>query len=584
MDYRVLRFPLNVYASALELHYGRAEFNCYGRAETEAVTERLDLPEAQRHVAGRVIAALPPAPARVLEFGSGLGGLAGMMVEAGYEVVSVVPGPEERELACHMTEGKAQARRLSIVCDGDSIAGRFDAVVLLGTAQYMSPLALFRRAGRSLDALGRLLISDEFLDGEGDRVWQAIRSLERFLALARRTGWEIRQCVDQGPGAESSLATMLRLLKDHDARLCQTSGVDAECISRLRQAVDRDCRRFARGQRRHMLLDLRPAAPARGERNTAVEFGDIDTVTAQEAGQLFERSFGEAFNADLWQWKYADGRGRAVGARENGSLVGHYGGTTRPILYFTEPRRAIQICDVMVLPEKRQFYSRRGLFFKTAASFLELHIGYSEEHLLGFGFPNRGVMRVARRLGLYDKTDDFVELRFTRSLHPTDNDWRVEPFPREELRDMEGLALLWEKMQEDFRHSIIGVRDADYLVYRYACHPTVGYQALRIVDGKGALRAVAFTRPHEGQALLMDLIAPVARMPAALTALAGYLDARGLSLKCWITGGHADRLQLPGCQLRELGIEIPCNAWSAGPPARELAGAWWLTAGDMDFV
>jgi hypothetical protein len=36
--------------------------------------------------------------------------------------------------------------------------------------------------------------------------------------------------------------------------------------------------------------------------------------------------------------------------------------------------------------------------------------------------------------------------------------------------------------------------------------------------------------------------------------------------------------------VRELQIEIPCNRWSHGPATETLAGAWWLTAGDMDFM
>jgi hypothetical protein len=36
--------------------------------------------------------------------------------------------------------------------------------------------------------------------------------------------------------------------------------------------------------------------------------------------------------------------------------------------------------------------------------------------------------------------------------------------------------------------------------------------------------------------------------------------------------------------MRDLEIDIPCNSWTRGPQAQELAGAWWLTAGDMDFL
>lgn len=35
--------------------------------------------------------------------------------------------------------------------------------------------------------------------------------------------------------------------------------------------------------------------------------------------------------------------------------------------------------------------------------------------------------------------------------------------------------------------------------------------------------------------------------------------------------------------VRDLGINVPANAWSAGPPIEKLIGRWWLTGGDTDF-
>ena len=52
----------------------------------------------------------------------------------------------------------------------------------------------------------------------------------------------------------------------------------------------------------------------------------------------------------------------------------------------------------------------------------------------------------------------------------------------------------------------------------------------------------------------------------------------------WITRAWADKVKIDGVIINELGIEIPCNSWNRGPSSKELLGAWWLTAGDMDFI
>jgi hypothetical protein len=84
--------------------------------------------------------------------------------------------------------------------------------------------------------------------------------------------------------------------------------------------------------------------------------------------------------------------------------------------------------------------------------------------------------------------------------------------------------------------------------------------------------------------LLMDIVAAVQDMPGALTALRHALAAQQLGLHARITRAQSAALLLPGTQVHDLDIEIPCNVWTRGPSAATLAGAWWLTAGDMDFL
>jgi hypothetical protein len=58
----------------------------------------------------------------------------------------------------------------------------------------------------------------------------------------------------------------------------------------------------------------------------------------------------------------------------------------------------------------------------------------------------------------------------------------------------------------------------------------------------------------------------------------------GAVLRLWVTSSGKDKVFTAGAIVNELGIEIPCNSWNPGPSAEMLYGAWWLTAGDMDFI
>ena len=60
---------------------------------------------------------------------------------------------------------------------------------------------------------------------------------------------------------------------------------------------------------------------------------DMDAGQLGEVQSLFQRVFKHTMSEGLWCWKYAGGRGVAVGARApSGELLAHYGGTLRSVL------------------------------------------------------------------------------------------------------------------------------------------------------------------------------------------------------------------------------------------------------------
>jgi hypothetical protein len=200
-------------------------------------------------------------------------------------------------------------------------------------------------------------------------------------------------------------------------------------------------------------------------------------------------------------------------------------------------------------------------------------------------------MRLSTRLGLYEETDEFVELSYNSSelLGEELNCSLINP--ESDLEQFE-LDLLWQEMRKDFVSSIIGIRDFEYLNYRYIKHPRASvFSWLLIRDCSGLLKGLVVLKDHEGSALIMDIIGVRTDFRDILVEVQRLVISRweemGLGsqrIKLWITAGWKEVLRLPKVVEKDLGIKIPCNSWNFGPKSSGLYKAWWLTAGDMDFL
>jgi hypothetical protein len=467
-------------------------------------------------------------------------------------------------------------------------------IVVAGTYHYLQQLPILSRCRELLRDGGRLFVFGEFLLDDSAIRASTIANLSSLQALAARLGYRVQAEHDLSADALHSVRLFLPLLQRHVEALDR----DVDCGPEKREAVTAMLTEMQSelesGRRCYRMLELEMPGSEHlvdlGEYALA-EYADRSSFAISEIADLFEQSFEKPFNVDLWQWKYDGGDGKCVVARigQGGDIVAHYGGAPRKILYFGTPALAIQVCDVMVLPEERRQYGRSSLFFKVAATFLEREIGNTVGHLLGFGFPNQKAMNIATRLGLYEKTDDFVQLEFP----PVQSDTAIpviEELDIESEEHREAVDALWSQMSGAFADGIIGCRDSDYIRYRYFTHPYGrggSYRRLLVREaGGGRYLACVILKPHEGAALVMDLICAPEHMSSVLQQIRAWqmLSDPQQPLRMWLTRGWLPTLETQGVIVNELGIEIPCNSWNPGPAAATLYGKWWLTAGDMDFM
>jgi hypothetical protein len=83
----------------------------------------------------------------------------------------------------------------------------------------------------------------------------------------------------------------------------------------------------------------------------------------------------------------------------------------------------------------------------------------------------------------------------------------------------------------------------------------------------------------------MDILAAPEHIEQALLAVLQSASHK-LPIHFWLTSGQLSRVisQTERFDVTTTGIQLPCNRWSPGPQTERLINAWWLTAGDMDFL
>lgn len=301
---------------------------------------------------------------------------------------------------------------------------------------------------------------------------------------------------------------------------------------------------------------------------------------------LFAECFGHSISSSLWQWKYGDGRGRGAIVRHEGEVVAHYGGMSRPMMFFGQPEMAVQIGDVMVKPSERAAFTRKGPFFLTTAAFLESYIGHGRAHLLGFGFPNHRHMRLAEKLGLYAHVGRIVEVSWPTSASARLPRKRVTGLDRlPEVGARQAVNWLWKQMQKDFRDAVIGVRDWSYIRHRYLSHPERDYDVRMIRDWvSGRPRGIVVLGEQDGAVELVDMVGPLEAMPLLIRESLRLARLQGKErLYCWACSQYAGFFEAAGGTAAPLDVEVPTSAWTPGPAVEGMTGKWWLMSGDTDF-
>ena len=558
-----ISFPLNVYAHALLLEEGHADYLHYGLFK-EGVSS---IKEAQRYSADLVLQQLPPPPCKVLGIGTDLGTTLKLLTEMGYQAQGITPSSDH-------------ATYMQTLGNFTPNLGSFDAILLQESIQYIEPVVIFNQALDYLKDSGSLLIIDKFSLRDKEPVEHSLHKLTAILALAKRFSFSLQAHLDLSRYAGSTLDYLLNITEKHRDSLVTDLSVSLEQLTQLSASNKADKANYVQGYDGYALLHFKKDHLPKWQLRSFEKkyFSALQT--------LFKQSFKKVLSTELWQWKYAHPLAQALCTWNKDSLTGHYGGMPRDILFFGEQHTAVQIGDVMVDPTQRGALNRKGPFFMMASTFIESYIGFGKPFLLGFGFPNARAMQVAEYLGLYSPVGQMLKFSWPavqgRSYFLTT--FRV--LEKKNLAQYkEDINALWQGMAKGLGQDIVGVRDYAYVHNRYNQHPENNYQFMLIRS--------RFTQKPQGLVIMtandecceiIDLICAIQQVPLLVRYAQHYTATlKCTQLACQITQSFAQYFTTSDAHHEVLDVHIASNIWSDGPTPEQIKGHWWLMSGDMDY-
>lgn len=304
--------------------------------------------------------------------------------------------------------------------------------------------------------------------------------------------------------------------------------------------------------------------------------------------RLFAEVFGHAPDEHWFDWKYGAGQGEAVGLwDESGRQVAHYAGLPRTLCWRQERLATVQIIDVMVAPAVRGLLPRKGAFFQVCSSFFDSRVGKDRAYRLAFGFPNQRHLRLGVALDLYRDVRPIHLLRWDVPQKSLPLWWDWSPLPTGNVVAAQRVAEAWKAMSQDMGEYVLGLRNMDYLRWRFLERPDRQYQLFCLRRRlTGRTEAVAVMRFSGDQAELLDVVGPRKAFGVVLQAAADYAAQNGaMALTAWASSAVAEVIGASGtATILETGASLAialASEFSSDDCAR---ARWWWMGGDTDFL
>lgn len=569
-------FPLNVYAYVLSMEPEGLRYLHYGWFDDPSEPIAI----AQERSTQRLLSWLPPAPARILEVGAGIGTTLALLLDRGYDVLGITPDASQ---IAYIRKQYGEIFPVSPVRyeDLEAAPREFDCILFQESGQYIPIDRIFSRAADLLRPGGSLIVIDEVVLGNpvsNDR----LHSLKHLKTEAIKHGFHLVEEHDLSHRAAPTVDFLLKAVAQYRDDLFRLFALSDEQINSLNESNLEYRRKYTTGHYGYTALCFRAAEPS--SRWIAA---DIPLSHSQEMLSLFREVFNQDLGEPMRHWKYAPEQSHAFGVwNREGKLVAHYGGFVRILSMFGKITPALQIGDVMVHPSERAVMTKHGAFFLAASSFFDQYVGKGKLYSMAFGFPNRRAIKIGQRLNLYAS----VERIFKRN-------WSVEgadlPFwlAIEPLFDQphwsEAADRLWQIMQKNTADFILVCRDSAYLSYRFQKRPDGNYLVFLIRNRFTKYpKCIVIMKKNNDSLDWLDFVGPRSTIPLATT-VARHLARKfgALKVSTWLTGCMLKDFSSGDSKTEETDVEIAQSDWNLSQGLSDTTrGYWWLMYGDTDFL
>jgi len=317
-----------------------------------------------------------------------------------------------------------------------------------------------------------------------------------------------------------------------------------------------------------------------------MQFGPLPPGSEEIIRPLFKEVFGDEISSAMLSWKYGAGRGESwVGLDHEEQVQIHCGLFFRQTFVGGRQQKVAQLVDLMASPRTHGGISRkRSPFYLLIRSLLETVATVDNLGAWAFGFPSARAMRLGEHLGVFRMIDQMYELTFAPQP-PGYRGYRCNRLAELSGDNGRTLQRLWEQMAADLQAGIVGIRDPEYLRWRYLQHPEKQYE-LYLVQSPWVRRPIGGLVMHrEGKVVeLMEIIAPLRHISRIVqTAREWLYNNTGQQLKLWLASNHIGLLADQAASVEPLEFRIMANPMTPIEELQRFDRRWWLTSGDTDY-
>ena len=240
--YRDIHYPLNVFMHILTKEEGRVANLHYGFFEDANET----IAAAQEHSTNELLSRLPPAPARLLDAGSGVGTTLAKLVARGYDAQGITP--DEKQIAII----RSNYNNVDVQCVRfeDLESSRFDTVIFQESSQYIDSNALFEKAA---EMTSHVVVLDEFAMQKPS----TLHSHDEFIRAATSAGFSCVEDVDVTAKAAPTIDYFNIRIPKYRQALVDDLGVTNEQIDDLIASGIEYRDRYTRGLFVYRLMQFR---------------------------------------------------------------------------------------------------------------------------------------------------------------------------------------------------------------------------------------------------------------------------------------------------------------------------------------